>query len=72
MINTKFGKINTNHILFICAGAFSMSKPEDLLPELLGRLPIRVDLKMLTKEDFIRILTEVKFNLLDQYKELLK
>lgn len=65
------GNVNTNHILFICAGAFSMSKPENLLPELLGRLPVRVELKMLTKEDFVKILTQVKFNLLEQYKALL-
>lgn len=72
VINTKFGDINTNHILFVCSGAFSNSKPSDLMPELLGRLPIKIDLKALTKEDFGKILRNVEYNLLDQYKKLLE
>lgn len=71
-INTKFGDVNTNHILFICSGAFSNSKPSDLMPELLGRLPLQIALKALTKKDFEQILTKVEFNLLHQNKELLK
>lgn len=70
-IVTNQGKINTRHILFVCAGAFNISKPTDLLPELLGRLPIQVQLQTLTKKEFKRILTEVKFNLIEQYIELL-
>jgi ATP-dependent HslUV protease ATP-binding subunit HslU len=71
-INTKFGPVNTDHILFIAAGAFHMSKPSDLIPELQGRFPIRVELKSLLKEDFIEILTKPKNALTLQYKELLK
>ena len=71
-ITTKFGDVNTNHILFICSGAFSSSKPSDLMPELLGRLPLQISLKALTKKDFEKILTGVEYNLLHQHKELLK
>ena len=72
VVNTKHGPVKTDHILFIASGAFHVSKPSDLLPELQGRLPIRVELKPLTKEDFYRILTEPEGNLILQYKELLK
>ncbi len=71
-VNTKYGSVSTNHILFIAAGAFHMSKPSDLTPELQGRLPIRVELVSLTKDDFKRILTEPKNALTKQYVELLK
>ncbi|MEE1290110.1 MAG: ATP-dependent protease ATPase subunit HslU [Spirochaetota bacterium] len=71
-INTKYGPVKTDHILFIASGAFHMSKPADLIPELQGRFPIRVELKSLTKEDFIEILTKPKNALLLQYVELLK
>ncbi len=71
-VNTKYGPIKTDHILFIGAGAFHMSKPSDLIPELQGRFPIRVELKPLTKEDFVRILTEPENALTKQYVELLK
>lgn len=64
--------VKTDHILFIASGAFHVSKPSDLLPELQGRLPIRVELKPLTKEDFYKILCEPEANLILQYKELLK
>ena len=70
-VATKHGPVQTNHILFIASGAFHLSKPSDLLPELQGRLPIRVELKALTKEDFIRILTEPEANLVMQYRALL-
>ena len=60
-VNTKHGTIKTDHILFIASGAFQLSKPSDLLPELQGRLPIRVNLKALSQEDFKRILTEPKY-----------
>ena len=63
-ITTKFGDVSTNHILFICSGAFSNSKPSDLMPELLGRLPLQINLKALTKKDFEKILTGVEYNLL--------
>jgi ATP-dependent HslUV protease ATP-binding subunit HslU len=69
---TKFGPVKTDHILFIAAGAFSQSSPSDLMPELQGRFPVKVELKSLTKKDFIEILTKVDNNLLKQYKELLK
>ena len=72
MINTKHGDVNTDHILFIASGAFSECKPSDLLPELQGRLPIRVNLTPLTKEDFIRILKETKNSLIKQNMELMK
>lgn len=71
-VTTKHGMVKTDHILFICSGAFHLSKPSDLLPELQGRLPIRVELHALTKEDFVRILTEPEANLIKQYVELLK
>ena len=70
-VTTKYGMIKTDHILFIAAGAFNISKPSDLLPELQGRFPIRVELDSLTREDFIRILTEPKNALITQYKALL-
>lgn len=71
-VNTKFGMVRTDHILFIAAGAFSSSKPSDLIPELQGRFPIRVELSSLDKESFIRILTEPKNALITQYIELMK
>lgn len=70
-VNTKFGPVNTDHILFIGAGAFHVSKPSDLIPELQGRFPIREELQPLTKEDFVRILTEPKNALIKQYQALL-
>ena len=70
-VNTKYGSIKTDHILFICSGAFHLAKPSDLLPELQGRLPIRVELKALTHDDFVRILTEPEANLIEQYIALL-
>ena len=70
-VMTKYGPIKTDHILFIAAGAFHMAKPSDLIPELQGRFPIRVELKSLQKEDFQRILTEPQNALLKQYKALL-
>ena len=71
-VNTKHGTIKTDHILFIASGAFQLSKPSDLLPELQGRLPIRVSLKALTQEDFKRILREPKYSLIKQYEALLR
>ncbi|RUM46685.1 MAG: HslU--HslV peptidase ATPase subunit [Hydrogenothermus sp.] len=71
-VSTKYGPIKTDHILFIAAGAFHLSKPSDLIPELQGRFPIRVELKALTKDDFIRILTEPKNALIKQYKALME
>ncbi|SUT95526.1 HslU--HslV peptidase ATPase subunit [Actinobacillus lignieresii] len=71
-VNTKHGMVKTDHILFICSGAFQVARPSDLLPELQGRLPIRVELKSLTKEDFERILTEPNASLTLQYRELMK
>ncbi|HOK53954.1 MAG TPA: ATP-dependent protease ATPase subunit HslU, partial [Armatimonadota bacterium] len=68
---TKYGPVSTNHILFVAAGAFHVSKPSDLIPELQGRLPIRVELDNLTEDDFVRILTEPKNALIKQYKALL-
>lgn len=70
-VNTKYGMVRTDHILFIAAGAFHMSKPSDLVPELQGRFPLRVELSALTKEDFYRILTEPQNALTVQYKALL-
>ena len=70
-VNTKYGPVKTDHILFIAAGAFHVSKPSDLIPELQGRFPIRVELDTLTEEDFRRILTEPSNALLRQYKALL-
>jgi ATP-dependent HslUV protease ATP-binding subunit HslU len=71
-VNTRYGIIDTAHILFIAAGAFHMSKPSDLIPELQGRFPLRVELKALTSEDFIKILTQPRNALIRQYEELLK
>lgn len=71
-VTTKYGMVQTDHILFICSGAFHLAKPADLLPELQGRLPIRVELKALTHNDFVRILTEPEANLIEQYTALLK
>lgn len=71
-VNTKHGMVNTDHILFIAAGAFHVSKPSDLIPELQGRFPIRVELEALKKEDFVKILTEPKNALIKQYIELMK
>ena len=71
-VNTKYGMVRTDHILFIAAGAFHVSKPSDLIPELQGRFPIRVELQPLTIEDFKRILTEPKNALLKQYKALME
>ena len=71
-VNTKLGMVKTDHILFIASGAFHLSKPSDLVPELQGRLPIRVELKALTPEDFERILSEPHASLTEQYRELLK
>ena len=71
-VPTKHGLVKTDHILFIASGAFHVAKPSDLLPELQGRLPIRVELKALTTDDFYQILTEPEANLVMQYKELLK
>ncbi|MDJ0910240.1 MAG: ATP-dependent protease ATPase subunit HslU [Woeseiaceae bacterium] len=70
-VNTKYGMVKTDHILFIASGAFHVSKPSDLIPELQGRLPIRVELKSLTVEDFVRILTEPDAALTDQYTALI-
>ena len=70
-VTTKYGMIKTDHILFIASGAFHLAKPSDLLPELQGRLPIRVELKALTESDFIRILTEPEASLIKQYVALM-
>ena len=70
-VNTKYGAVKTDHVLFIASGAFHMSKPSDLIPELQGRLPIRVELQSLTVEDFVRILTEPDASLCRQYAALL-
>jgi ATP-dependent HslUV protease ATP-binding subunit HslU len=71
-VNTRYGMVRTDHVLFIAAGAFHVSKPSDLIPELQGRFPIRVELQSLTMEDFIRILTEPKSSLVKQYTALLE
>jgi ATP-dependent HslUV protease ATP-binding subunit HslU len=71
-VSTKYGSVKTDHILFIASGAFHLAKPSDLIPELQGRLPIRVELKALTTDDFVRILTEPDASLTDQYKALMK
>ena len=71
-VSTKYGPIKTDHILFIDSGAFQLAKPSDLLPELQGRLPIRVELDALTSEDLKRILKEPDNSLIKQYKALLK
>ena len=70
-VNTKHGPVKTDHVLFICSGAFHLAKPSDMLPELQGRLPIRVSLASLSQEDFRRILTEPEASLVKQYKALL-
>lgn len=70
-VNTKYGMVKTDHILFIAAGAFHVSKPSDLIPELQGRFPIRVELEALTKDDFVRILTEPRNALIKQYTALI-
>ena len=70
-VNTKYGPVRTDHVLFIAAGAFHVSKPADLMPELQGRFPIRVELTDLTRDDFLRILTEPKHAITKQYAELL-
>jgi len=70
-VNTKYGMVRSDHILFIASGAFNVSKPSDLIPELQGRFPIRVELKSLTTEDFVRILTEPDASLTSQYQALL-
>jgi ATP-dependent HslUV protease ATP-binding subunit HslU len=71
-VNTRYGQVKTDHVLFIAAGAFNVSKPSDLIPELQGRFPIRVELEELTASDFQRILTQPKHSLTKQYTELLK
>ena len=71
-VNTRYGMVRTDHILFIAAGAFHITKPSDLIPELQGRLPLRVELSALTEEDFVRILTEPKNALIKQYIALLE
>ena len=71
-VATKYGPLKTDHILFIASGAFHIAKPADLLPELQGRLPIRVELKALTEEDFVRILSQTRASLTEQYQALLE
>ena len=71
-VNTKYGMVRTDHVLFIASGAFHMAKPSDLIPELQGRFPIRVELEPLTEEDFVRILTEPKNALIKQYEALMQ
>lgn len=70
-VATKYGPMKTDHVLFIASGAFHLSKPSDMLPELQGRLPIRVELSALTEEDFVSILSDTRANLIDQYKALI-
>ncbi|HEX5644513.1 MAG TPA: ATP-dependent protease ATPase subunit HslU [Erythrobacter sp.] len=70
-VSTKYGPMKTDHVLFIASGAFHVAKPSDMLPELQGRLPIRVELRALTEADFVRILTETRANLVEQYRALL-
>ncbi|MFO1255675.1 MAG: ATP-dependent protease ATPase subunit HslU [Sphingomonadaceae bacterium] len=70
-VATKYGAMKTDHVLFIASGAFHLAKPSDMLPELQGRLPIRVELKALSEDDFVRILSETRANLVEQYKALL-
>ncbi|MGB3377907.1 MAG: ATP-dependent protease ATPase subunit HslU [Allopontixanthobacter sediminis] len=70
-VATKYGPMKTDHVLFIASGAFHVAKPSDMLPELQGRLPIRVELRALTEEDFVRILSETRANLVTQYKALI-
>ena len=71
-VNTKYGPVKTDHVLFIAAGAFHVNKPSDLIPELQGRFPIRVELSALNKDDFVRILTEPENSLVRQYRALLQ
>ena len=71
-VNTKYGMVNTDHVLFIASGAFHVSKPSDLVPELQGRFPIRVELKSLTEEDFVKILTQPENALIKQYQALIR
>ena len=70
-VSTKYGPMKTDHVLFIGSGAFHLAKPSDMLPELQGRLPIRVELKALTEEDFVAILSDTRANLVEQYKALI-
>ena len=70
-VSTKYGPMKTDHVLFIASGAFHVAKPSDMLPELQGRLPIRVELKALTEADFVRILSETRANLVEQYRALI-
>ena len=70
-VSTKYGMVKTDHILFIASGAFHLTKPSDLIPELQGRFPIRVELSALSAEDFVRILTEPNASLTEQYQALL-
>src|SRR5207248_1285427 len=70
-VTTKYGPVRTDHVLFIAAGAFHVSKPSDLIPELQGRFPIRVELEPLTHDDLVRILTEPENSLTRQYQALL-
>jgi ATP-dependent HslUV protease ATP-binding subunit HslU len=72
VVNTRYGYVRTDHVLFIAAGAFHKAKPSDLMPELQGRFPIRVELTDLNKDDFVRILTEPKSSLTKQYTALMK
>ena len=71
-MQTKYGMVKTDHVLFIAAGAFHVSKPSDLIPELQGRFPIRVELKPLTEKDFVRIMTEPENALTKQYAALVE
>ena len=71
-VQTKYGMVKTDHVLFIAAGAFHVSKPSDLIPELQGRFPIRVELKPLTEADFVRIMTEPENALTKQYAALVE
>jgi ATP-dependent HslUV protease ATP-binding subunit HslU len=71
-VSTRYGMVRTDHVLFIASGAFSVAKPSDLIPELQGRFPIRVELAALTIEDFVRILTEPNASLTEQYSALLR
>ena len=70
-VATKYGPMKTDHVLFIASGAFHVAKPSDMLPELQGRLPIRVELKALTEADFVAILSDTRANLVEQYKALI-
>ena len=70
-VATKYGPMKTDHVLFIASGAFHLAKPSDMLPELQGRLPIRVELKALTEQDFVAILSDTRANLVEQYKALI-